>query len=230
MSDEPRIEDHVRAAERYFGSFAGDYHEAFRGKGRGLVHGTINRLFRRKTFQRRTEIVERLLASHGVAGKVVLDLGCGSGEVSLVAARLGARVIGLDIVEGMIEIARREAAAAGFSTTSEFHVCDITAPLDESADVTLLIGVIEYYRDLPALLKRAADATRELIVIADTRGPWWRRSLRRVLARAKHFYLYYRNPAEVAAVAGSLGFDEVHRVAGHSFTVMAFRRRGTKPQ
>ncbi len=226
MSSDPQMREQVRAAERYFGSFVEDYHEAFEGKGRGLLQGTINRLFRRKTFQRRTEIVRELLTRHGVAGKRVLDLGCGSGEVSIVAARLGAQVTGLDIVEGMVQVARREAAAAGVAGSTDFHVRDVTEPLAVTADVTLLVGVIEYYADLTALLRPVAAATRELIVIADTRGPWWRRSLRYALARSKRFYLYYRHPDEVARVLAGLGFHQSACVAGHSFTVMAFARPG----
>jgi len=221
------MREQVRAAERYFGSFVDDYHEAFRGGGRGLLQGTINRLFRRKTFQRRTEIVKDLLARHGVAGKRVLDLGCGSGEVSIFAARLGARVTGLDIVEGMVQVARREAAAAGVADRTDFQVRDITRLSAETADVTLLVGVVEYYADLAALLGPVASATRELIIIADTRGPWWRRTLRRALARAKHFYLYYRDPQELAGVLAPFGFVPADRIIGHSFTVMAFRAQAS---
>ena len=69
-------------------------------------------MFRRRTFERRTEDVEAVLRAFGVSGKQVIDIGCGSGEVSLVAARLGASVVGLDIVEDMVRIARQEAARA----------------------------------------------------------------------------------------------------------------------
>src|SRR5262245_56808584 len=91
------IHREAEVAKRYFGSFAGDYHRAFKGTGRNALHGIINALFRRRTFELRTEVVARCLATYGVAGREVLDLGCGSGEVSLVAARLGAKVTGLDI-------------------------------------------------------------------------------------------------------------------------------------
>src|SRR5262245_14168769 len=113
MIPKTQTEDEVQTAQRYFGSFADDYHRAFDGGGANPLHHAINRLFRRKTFVRRTERIQELLDEYGVGGKTVLDLGCGSGEVSIVAARLGATVIGLDIVEDMIGIARAEAAKAG---------------------------------------------------------------------------------------------------------------------
>ncbi len=220
----PTPDDEAEIAKQYFGSFADDYHQAFAGGGRQPLHAVINRLFRRKTFQRRTEVVERWLASHGVAGKQVLDLGCGSGEVSLVAARLGARVTGLDIVPGMVAIAREEAAAAGLADSTAFRVHNLVRDPIEPADVVMMVGVIEYYRDLDVLLPRVAAAVRELLIIVDTRGPWWRRRLRYLLARFKRFHLYYHPPDRVRDVLSGAGLHEAARVAGHSYTAIAFRR------
>ncbi|MFB3853494.1 MAG: class I SAM-dependent methyltransferase [Vicinamibacterales bacterium] len=225
MSDRDRREEEVETARRYFSGFADDYHRAFSGGGSGPLQGTINRLFRKKTFARRTEIIGRLLERYGVAGRTVLDLGCGSGEVSLLAARLGAAsVVGLDIVDRMVVLAREAAASASLDAKVEFRVADImNAPLG-TADVTLLVGVVEYYADLEALLGRAAGATRELMIIADTRGPFWRRTLRKALARLKRFNLYYRSPKKLSAILAAAGFDELERIAGHSFTILAYRR------
>ena len=216
--------DEVRTAQRYFGSFADDYHRAFQGGGANPLHHLINRMFRRKTFARRTELVEALLREHGVAGKSVLDLGCGSGEVSLIAARLGARVTGLDIVEDMLRIARADADGAGLGHVTTFRVANIMEDELPRADVTMMIGVIEYYTDLEALLARACAATGQLLIVVDTRGPVWRRSLRYALARLKHFYVYYRSPDVVCAIVVRQGFKERRRFLGHSFSLLAFDR------
>lgn len=229
MTHSDRTAVETRVAQRYFGSFADDYHKAFEGGGANPLHHLINRLFRRKTFVLRTALVEQAFRDYGVAGKTVLDLGCGSGEVSLVAARLGARVIGLDIVPAMVEIAAADAAAAGLSDRAQFRVANILEDEIPRADMTLMVGVIEYYSDLAALLARVCAATADRLIIVDTRGPWWRRALRYALARMKSFYIFYRNPDEVAAVAARQGFDEAGRVAGHSYTFFEFRRRHAPP-
>lgn len=218
------VEREVEVSRRYFGSFAEDYHRAFEGTGRDRFHRVINRFFRRKTFQRRTEIVGDLLAAHGVAGKQVLDLGSGSGEVSLLAARLGAAVTGLDIVPEMVNIARREAERAGLGSRVTFTVHDVVTQPIPQADVTMMIGVIEYYSDLPSILGKVAACTRELLIVCDTRGPWWRRMLRYGLASVKRFYVHYHSPDTVAGILRRSGFVERTRIGGHSFTVMAFRR------
>lgn len=218
------VEQEVEVAKKYFGSFAEDYHRAFEGAGQNRLHHLINRLFRRKTFVLRTEIVKDLLTRHGVAGKQVLDLGSGSGEVSLIAARLGATVTGLDIVPEMVEIARREAEQQGVADRVTFKVHDVVTQAVPAADVAMMIGVIEYYSDLASILGKVAAATRERIIICDTRGPWWRRTLRYGLARGKGFYLHYHSPDTVAEILRRSGFVEDTRIPGHSFTVMAFRK------
>jgi 2-polyprenyl-3-methyl-5-hydroxy-6-metoxy-1,4-benzoquinol methylase len=219
-----RMKDEAQIAKRYFGSFAADYHRAFEGTGRQPFHALINSLFRRKTFQRRTDVVRAWLREDGVAGKHVLELGCGSGEVSIAAAQLGARVTGLDIVPEMIAIARQGAADAGVADAATFRVHSFVDEAIEPADVVMMIGVIEYYRDLDDLIPRVAAAARESLIIVDTRGPWWRRALRYALARAKHFHLYYHAPDRVAALAAREGLAERARVAGHSYTAFWFRR------
>ncbi len=74
-------------------------------------------------------------------GETVLDLGCGAGlDVFLAAARVGptGRVIGVDMTPEMIQRARANAAAAGY-TNVEFHLGDIESlPLpDASVDLVM---------------------------------------------------------------------------------------------
>lgn len=220
----------VAAASRYFSSFALDYHRAFEGTGENFLHRTLNRLFRRKTFALRTRVVEDILADHGLQGRTVVDVGCGSGEISLIAARLGAEsVTGFDIVPDMIALAKAQAAASPWPDRFEFLVRDVVRDAVPPADVTLIVAVIEYYADVTAPLTRLAEGTRELLVVVDTRGPLWRRMMRYALARYKGFNLYYHPPDDVARIVTAAGFREARRVSGHSFTVMAFRRRSAGP-
>jgi 2-polyprenyl-3-methyl-5-hydroxy-6-metoxy-1,4-benzoquinol methylase len=216
--------EEVRVAQRYFASFAQDYHGAFAGQGKNPLHRLINVLFRRKTFERRMAIVRGFLEAHGIAGKQVLDLGCGSGQVSLLAARMGARVTGIDVVEDMVATARRQAVDAGFGDSTEFRVGDVHSADLKPSDVTLIVSVLEYYSEIDSVLTRACGITRELLVLVDTRGPWWRRALRQLLARLKGFSIYYRTPEEFSAVVTRAGFTERARVKGHSFWAMAYRR------
>lgn len=227
MNREPDLAAETQIAHRYFASFADDYQRATEGgQTRSRLHGIVNRLFRKSTFEGRTNDVSAVLAAHGLKGKTVLDLGCGPGDLSVIAAQLGARVVGLDIVDEMIAYATKRAAKEGVGESTTFRTADLlTSRLDE-ADVTMLIGVIEYYGDLDALLSRACPATRELVIIADTKGPFWRRRLRYLLARIKHFRLYYHPPDAVERTMKAHGFRIDSTIVAHSYRVMSFARDG----
>jgi methylase of polypeptide subunit release factors len=69
----------------------------------------------------------------------VIDVGCGSGVLSFVAARLGAhRVIGCDISEEAVQVARLNAERLGLEGTCEFRVGSLFDPVrDLRADVVI---------------------------------------------------------------------------------------------
>jgi methylase of polypeptide subunit release factors len=73
-------------------------------------------------------------------GDTVIDVGCGSGVLAFVAARLGAsRVIGCDLSERAIEAARLNADRLGLDDLCEFRQGDLLEPVrDVRANV--LIG------------------------------------------------------------------------------------------
>jgi 2-polyprenyl-3-methyl-5-hydroxy-6-metoxy-1,4-benzoquinol methylase len=212
----------VDVARRYFASFSDDYHRAFEGTGKSPLHHLINRLFRRRTFQLRSADVKDVLAKLAPAGKHVLDVGCGSGELSVEAARMGARVTGIDVVDGMVAIARDMARTAGVADRTEFRVGDALSADLPPADVCLLVGVIEYYRDAEAVIARLCAAARQAVIVVDTRGPFWRRTLRYGLARFKGFNLHYHPPERLVRAARSAGFAETERRIGHSYTLLVF--------
>lgn len=54
-------------------------------------------------------------ARTAVAGRRVLDVGCGGGLLSEALARTGAQVCGIDLAPGMIEVARLHAAESGLA-------------------------------------------------------------------------------------------------------------------
>jgi SAM-dependent methyltransferase len=63
-------------------------------------------------------------------GDTVIDVGCGSGVLSFVAARLGAgHVYGVDLSPAAIEVAQRNATLLGLEDRVEFRVGDLFEPV-----------------------------------------------------------------------------------------------------
>jgi demethylmenaquinone methyltransferase / 2-methoxy-6-polyprenyl-1,4-benzoquinol methylase len=103
----------------------------------------------------------RLIALAGIApGDAVLDLACGTGDLAAAAAARGARVIGLDLVPRMIELARSretKSAAAG----NAWLVGDMTSlPLASASIDVITTGY--GLRNVPRLARAIEEAARVL--------------------------------------------------------------------
>ena len=89
-------------------------------------------------------------------GEVVLDLGCGAGMDSLLAARLvgpTGRVIGVDMTGPMVEKARANALAAGVENAEFRHGEADHLPVDDrTVDVVISNGVFNLCPDKPGVL------------------------------------------------------------------------------
>jgi arsenite methyltransferase len=97
-------------------------------------------------------------------GEVVLDLGSGAGADVLISARRvspGGRAIGLDMTDEMLELARRNAAAAGVGNVEflQGYLEDIPLP-DGSVDVVISNCVINLAADKNVVLAEAARVLR----------------------------------------------------------------------
>jgi methylase of polypeptide subunit release factors len=74
-------------------------------------------------------------------GSVVVDVGCGSGILSIIAAKLGAsRVYGVDAAANTVEIGTANAELHGVADMVEFAQGDMFDPLDPSIEADVVIG------------------------------------------------------------------------------------------
>lgn len=133
---------------------------------------TIGRLWDRQT---RSNIPERLkrtlLALEPVTGKRILDVGCGPGRYVVALASRGAKqVVGLDISERMIELAKSLAARSGLSSQCQFFPQDILEYTDtESYDAVIAQGFFDYTPEPQAVFDRLRYFCRGTLVAS---FPW----------------------------------------------------------
>ena len=178
-SDEPRpaelFEDGERRAgyvRSMFGEIAGRYDLM-----NTLMTGGRHRAWRRAA--------ARALVRPGDA---VLDVGCGTGDLSLACAGEGAAaVLGVDFAEPMLARARRKARDRGDAAVS-FAVADATRlPLaDASVDVWCAAFVVRNIPDLDSALAQARRVLRPGGRLGVLEIPRLERGWLRPLARA-HF-------------------------------------------
>lgn len=96
-----------------------------------------------------------------LAGRVVVDVGCGTGNAALLAASRGARVIGVDPAVRLLEVARAEAEARRLDVT--FVPGDAAAlPLeDASVDAVLSVFAVIFAPDVTAAAAELSRVARD---------------------------------------------------------------------
>jgi SAM-dependent methyltransferase len=101
----------------------------------------------------------RALERRGLAGRTVLDVGCGTGDLALGALASGAeRATGIDLGPGAIEQARALAVDRGLSTRTAFSVGDGAIVPLERHDVVVLNRVLCCYPSVDRLLVNSLGA------------------------------------------------------------------------
>ncbi|HBL17635.1 MAG: hypothetical protein A2X36_14705 [Elusimicrobia bacterium GWA2_69_24] len=86
-----------------------------------------------------------------VAGKRLLDLGCGAGETSVYFALQGAEVTATDISPRMVEVCRRLAARHGTPLEAKVSAAEALPFPDAAFDLVFCNGVLHHVDLLPAL-------------------------------------------------------------------------------
>ena len=120
----------------------------------------FNRTFRRAMFLRTMQACE-LVA--GTPGATVLDIGCGNGRNSVLFVKQAgaARVVGVDLADDMVRMARQLAKAHGVTDRCSFAQGDfMSAEVAGEFDYSVALGVMEYLPDPVGLMARARARTR----------------------------------------------------------------------
>lgn len=104
-----------------------------------------------------------------VAGKTVIDFGCGEGHECVELAKRGARkVIGVDIRQELLDRARQLASDHGVTRTCEFAVRP-----EEKADMVISLDAFEHFGHPGEILSLMRDLLEPEGTIRVSFGPTW---------------------------------------------------------
>src|SRR5262245_21349726 len=134
----------------------------------------------RGVVRRRFELVLQRLEP--LAGKTVLDVGCGSGRYCLAYAQRGAaRVVGVDFSAPMIELAKQHAARLRVAERCEFRVGTFPqAVSDGPFDHSTAMGFFDYVTDPVPIVARMRELTRSTMIMSFPKAWEWRVPFRRL--------------------------------------------------
>jgi 2-polyprenyl-6-hydroxyphenyl methylase/3-demethylubiquinone-9 3-methyltransferase len=168
----------------------------------------------------RLQYVERIAIAGGtpLAGRRVLDVGCGGGILSEAIARTGARVLGIDLAAPLLEVAELHALESGVAVDYRAIAAqDLALEQPKGFDLVTCMEMLEHVPDPAAILQALASLVRpggEVIVSTLHRtaraflvaivGAEY---IARVLPRGTHEYLKFIRPSELARWGRSAGLE-----------------------
>ena len=174
-----------------------------------------------------------IAARASLAGRRVVDVGCGGGLLSESLARAGAQVTGIDLAPGMVEVARLHAAESGLAI--DYRVAsaeELAQAVPGQFDVVTCMEMLEHVPDpaaMTATLARLLAPGGALFVSTLNRnlksfllaivGAEY---ILRLIPRGTHEYERLIRPAELARWARAAGLSlselagiELNPLTGH---------------
>src|ERR1700736_327759 len=154
----------------------------------------------------RLQYVERAVP---LKGKPVLDVGCGGGILSESMARAGARVLGIDLSQAVLDVAELHALQGkGPGEYRAIAAEDLAQERPAAFDLVTCMEMLEHVPDPAASIKALAALVKpggDVIVSTINRNPTafaveivGADYVTRVLPRGTHEYLKFIRPSELA--------------------------------
>lgn len=155
-----------------------------------------------------------------LAGKKVLDVGCGGGILSEAMARSGAQVTGIDLADKSLKIAKLHGLESGVKVEyRKVPVEQLAAEQPGQYDVVTCMEMLEHVPDPASIVRACAALTKPggwVFFSTLNRNPKsflfaiiGAEYVLRLLPRGTHTYDMFIKPSELAAAARGAGLEPV---------------------
>jgi SAM-dependent methyltransferase len=164
----------------------------------------------------------------GLAGRSVLDVGCGAGDLALAAVAHGAtRAHGTDLGPGAVAEARELARTRGLTDRVNFEIADGSTASLPVSDVVVLNRVVCCYPRVDALISNTLGAAGTVYAVsaptdAGLAGAlnafvtWWSNRWFRLRRRKfGDFRVFIHDLGAIDARVRAKGFTQIHRERRH---------------
>jgi SAM-dependent methyltransferase len=201
------LKKETQDVKNFFHGYAADFDSIYgHAKKRSTFDKLTDKLFRQSMLLRFNETLEN---TKNPSIQTILDVGCGSGVYDVEFLKQGKTVLGLDMAEGMIEIAKKRTAAYADSGRISFVLADyMEHKFDGKYDAAVLMGVFDYVKDSVGMLKKLKqDVTKEIYGSFPKGGGFltWQRKVRYNMRNCPLYFYSKKSLVDILDEAGLQG-------------------------
>jgi 2-polyprenyl-3-methyl-5-hydroxy-6-metoxy-1,4-benzoquinol methylase len=200
-------------AAQFFDRFATQFDTLYDGQ-RGPLMRWLDRRFRSDMFVRFALTFE---AFGDLAGRSVLDIGCGSGPYVIEALRRGAaEVTALDPADGMLALVKSKLDRLPSPAPCTLVRGLFPGPALEPHDFVIVMGVMDYVADAQGFLDALRPLVRRKAALSFPSRHWFRTPLRVARYRLRRCPLYFYDERRIGELARRAGFTtiEIKKIPG----------------
>lgn len=146
----PEPKSEAGRVKAFFHGYAQDFDSIYQhNTKRGFLNRLIDTTFRKSMFLRFQEVLRN---TSNPRIQTILDVGCGSGRYCLEFLKQGKQVVGMDLAEGMLELARQAISETPQAQNISFLQGDyLRHDFQQRFDAACLMGFFDYIQDPAAI-------------------------------------------------------------------------------
>lgn len=180
--------------KEYWDNVAQEFDTFYREEKRALRRA-VDKIFRKNMAERFSLTLQEC---KNVEGKRILDVGCGSGRMTIELARRGAYVAGIDFSENMLQMAITVAKKLDVEKNCEFiHDNFLSHIFNEKFDILIALGLFDYTKDPIPYLRKMKSLTREKCIFSFPSKFAFQVPLRMIWLKARSFPVYFYTKKEI---------------------------------
>ena len=174
--------------EEYWNKAAHEFDTYYKEE-KDALRRAIDKIFR-KGMKERFDLT--LQECRNIEGKRILDIGCGTGRMSLELAQRGARVTGIDFSQTMLDMAKAVARQSGLEDKCTFVLDDFTKHIfKEKFDISLALGLFDYTKEPEIFLRKIRELTKERFLASYPSKYAFQVPLRMIWLRSRNLPVYF---------------------------------------
>ena len=196
----------TKDVENFFHGYAADFDSIYgHTKKRSSWDKFLDNNFR-KSMRLRYDLVLKYTANPDI--KTILDVGCGGGVYCEALLNAGKIVTGLDIADGMLELAKQK--TKNFVTEGKANYVlsgYLEHKFTQQFDAAVLVGFFDYIKTpLEVLKKLETEVTKELLMSFPKSGGFlgWQRKVR---YKMRNCPLYYYSKNDLETLFAKMGWQ-----------------------